>query len=90
MADWITCFASTEVVTVPTPPGTGVAKDAVEEMDSKSTSPQSFWFSSILIPTSMIIVPVLIWELFSIFAFPAQAIRISAFLQAEIKSAVLV
>lgn len=52
------CFANTAVVTAPTPPGTGVAMEAIPSRESKSTSPQSFPFSSTLIPTSITTAPV--------------------------------
>lgn len=52
------CFANTAVVTAPTPPGTGVAMEAIPSRELKSTSPQSFPFSSTLIPTSITTVPV--------------------------------
>lgn len=51
------CFASTAVVTAPTPPGTGVAADAFSSRPSQRTSPQSFPFSSTLIPTSISTAP---------------------------------
>ncbi len=51
------CFASTAVVTVPTPPGTGVAIDARSRTDSKSTSPHSFPSASTWIPTSITTAP---------------------------------
>ena len=40
------CFASTEVVTEPTPPGTGVATDAVSAISSNFTSPHKLPSSS--------------------------------------------
>ena len=53
LAAFIRCFASTEVVTLPTPPGTGVITDASSLTSSKLTSPQRFPSSSTFIPTSI-------------------------------------
>lgn len=44
---------STEVVTLPTPPGTGVIASTIGSAFSKSTSPQSFPSALTLIPTSI-------------------------------------
>ena len=51
------CFASTDVVTEPTPPGTGVAIAAISVIASKSTSPHRFPSSSTLMPTSTTMAP---------------------------------
>ena len=48
----ITWEASTAVVTLPTPPGTGVIACTMGSARAKSTSPQSFPSSVTLIPTS--------------------------------------
>ena len=46
---------STEVVTLPTPPGTGVMASTIGSTSSKATSPQSLPSAFTLIPTSMIV-----------------------------------
>ena len=84
------CFASTAVVTAPTPPGTGVAADAFSSRPSQRTSPQSFPFSSTLIPTSMRTAPSFKNDASSIFAFPAAATRISASWQTAFRFSVFV
>ena len=48
-----TCSTSTEVVTLPTPPGTGVIASTTGSASAKFTSPQSLPSSFTLIPTSM-------------------------------------
>lgn len=51
-----TCSISTEEVTLPTPPGTGVIAATLGSTESKSTSPQSFEVSSSqLIPASIMV-----------------------------------
>ncbi len=52
-----TCFISVLVVTVPTPPGTGVIASASVSAASKSTSPVSEPSSVTLMPTSMMTWP---------------------------------
>ena len=90
LADFMTCFASTEVVTVPTPPGTGVIEATRGSTFRKSTSPQRLPFSSRFIPTSTTICPSDTNLSVTIPALPAAAIRISASLQAASRFLVLV
>ena len=52
-----TCSSRMEVVTPPTPRGTGVIASTIFSASSKFTSPQSFPSSFTLIPTSMTICP---------------------------------
>ena len=51
------CFARTDVVTEPTPPGTGVHTEAFSATSSKSTSPHRLPSSSTFIPTSITTAP---------------------------------
>ena len=53
----MTCFASTAVVTAPTPAGTGVMALTTGSTSAKFTSPHNLPLSSKLIPTSIIICP---------------------------------
>src|ERR1035437_4674672 len=56
LAALMTCFRRTRVVTVPTPPGTGVIAPATSLAGSVSTSPKSL-SPSTLMPTSMTTAP---------------------------------
>ena len=56
-AERVRCFSKTSVVTEPTPRGTGVIIPATSLTSSKTTSPQSFPFSSTLIATSITAAP---------------------------------
>ena len=69
---------STEVVTLPTPPGTGVMASTIGSTSAKATSPQSLPSSFTLIPTSITVCPGDTYSLPTTPARPAATMRISA------------
>lgn len=72
-----TCFARTDVVTEPTPAGTGVIIDALSTHSSNLTSPQSLPSAFTLIPTSITTAPSEIKSPVTISALPTAAITTS-------------
>ena len=72
-------FISIAIVIGPTPPGTGVIAPATFSALSNSTSPHSFLFSSLFIPTSITTAPSFIISPLIKLGIPTAATRISAF-----------
>ena len=75
---WMVFSMRQQMVIGPTPPGTGVITEALGSTEAKSTSPQSFPFSSRSIPTSITAAPSLTMSPVTNFARPMATTRMSA------------